>query len=393
MKILILEDNLSKIDAIISEIKAFEPEAEIFTSTNQFDFSTQLERNLYDLIIIDLMVPMYANNEPTDLTETIIYKIRDEDCVNFNTQVLALTQYTEAAHKFLDIYSSVGIQIGKYSENAEWKTLLFTNLRLSRPVKKYDFVILCALQKEADAFMEIFPSMTKNISILGLVCRRVEIGDYKGLIVTCSRMGLVNAAITATKAIEYFKPNIICMSGICAGLKPDEINIYDIIISESCYQHDIGKWGSDGFISELYPVHLDPDVRTCINNIITDEQECKDISLNITTSADEFADKNIDPKLAFGITSSGSNVIANDDMVKQIQTTHRKLVSLDMEIYSVYEAARMSSIKPMYFSCKSIVDNGTPSKGDNYHRLACLFAARCTTKILKGLLYEVKDSN
>jgi len=389
MKILILEDDISKIEAIKFEILTFDEDAEIDSTTNQLDFSTEVQRKLYDLIIIDLMVPMSEGNEPVDLTETIIFRIRDEDCINFNTQVLALSQYPDAAHKFLDGFNSVGIHIGKYSEDEQWKNLLFTSLRLSKPLKKYDFVIVCALQEEADAFSDVFPSFSKNISIFGLVCKRVDIGESKGLIITCSRMGLVNAAITATKAIEYFRPSLICMSGICAGIKPDDLDIYDLVISETSYQHDSGKWGEDGFISEPYSVQLDPDVRTSINNTITDQQVLGDIFLNINPDKDEYANNTIEPKIIFGVTSSGSNVVANTDMVEQIKKTHRKLVSLDMETYAIYEAARMSSMKPLFFSCKSVVDNGTPAKNDDYHRLACLFSARCTFKIVERLLTEV----
>ena len=80
-------------------------------------------------------------------------------------------------------------------------------------------------------------------------------------------MGLVDAAITSSRAIEVFQPDLICMSGICAGIK-DEVNIYDLVIPDICYQHDSGKWTVEGLTSEPYSVQLDNEVSLRLKSII-----------------------------------------------------------------------------------------------------------------------------
>lgn len=387
MKILILEDSPEKMSDIISEINIFDNNVEIISSHNQFEFSTALERNKYDLIIIDLMVPIAEHQEPTDLTETLIYKIRDDECVNVNTQVLALTQFAESAHKCIDDLGTVGLQVGTFADDGKWKILLHQNLKSCKPDKIYDFVIVCALKKEAKAFEQVFSYISPSENIRGLECRKVKLGKFNGLIVICPRMGLVVASIVTTKALEYFKPKVICMSGICAGLKSSGANIYDLIISDISYQHDAGKWTNGKLVSEPYQVPLDPDVRTFINSRIIDNEELeKTLTQGVSFERDEYHDKHIKPEIKLEITSSGSTVVADSEIIKLVEGIHRKVHSFEMETFALYESARMSPLKPKYFSCKCVVDDGSESKGDSYHRLACLFSAKCTFEILNGLL-------
>lgn len=44
-----------------------------------------------------------------------------------------------------------------------------------------------------------------------------------------SRDEMINMAITATKAIEYFQPKLVVIDGICAGVQGSS-NYLDIII-------------------------------------------------------------------------------------------------------------------------------------------------------------------
>ena len=112
-----------------------------------------------------------------------------------------------------------------------------------------------------------------------------------------------------------------------------------------------------------------------------------DLMNNISANKSEIPEENIVIKTHLGVTSSGSTVIADKTMNATIQGQHRKVIGLDMEIFSIYESCRLAqneSIK--FFSVKSVVDNGSPTKGDAYHRIACLVSAKATVKILEKLL-------
>jgi hypothetical protein len=53
------------------------------------------------------------------------------------------------------------------------------------------------------------------------------------------------------------------------------------------------------------------------------------------------------------ITSSGSAVIAEEGKTSTLTVGQRKLTGFDMEIYSIYEAARHARKRTAFFCCKS----------------------------------------
>ena len=200
-------------------------------------------------------------------------------------------------------------------------------------------------------------------------------------------MGLVSCAITTARAIDTFSPRVVAMSGICAGIK-GKANIYDVVIPEICHQHDFGKWGAQGFEPEPYNVQLTQEVNLRIAEIIDNPDFKEAVASNMKVLRDELPTEM--QLLEFNIftapTSSGSAVVSDEAMVEKIQGQHRKLAAFEMESYALYEAARLSQRQPKFFSAKSVVDDGGPSKGDNYHRVACILSAKVVYEILaRGL--------
>ena len=88
--------------------------------------------------------------------------------------------------------------------------------------------------------------------------------------------------------------------------------------------------------------------------------------------------------------SSGSAVIADEDMMQRIGLQQRKMAGLEMEMYSLYEAAAQSLCNPLCFGAKAVVDMGDSSKGDVYHDTGCIISARYTTLMLKEQLNKLR---
>lgn len=88
-------------------------------------------------------------------------------------------------------------------------------------------------------------------------------------------------------------------------------------------------------------------------------------------------------------TSSGSAVIAEDGKTSTLAVGQRKLAGFDMEVYSIYEAARHAINKPAYFAAKTVVDDGGQNKGDSFHRIGCLISARFIVKAIKAGIADV----
>ncbi|WP_154172959.1 response regulator [Vibrio metoecus] len=390
MKILIVEDNQDKLKSIKSALDEINTHISITECGSIVDFVSIINRETFDLVVADLVLPVFGNetDDPKDVTSTLIEKIRDYESKNYKTPVIAITQYLDSAETNFSDLNRHDINVITYKpESHEWKSAFIRKVESCIPKLIYDFIIICALQKEADAFIEAGYIEDNSDVKFGLSFRYITIDEKKGLIIVPPRMGLVNSSIASARAIELFEPKIICMSGICAGIE-GKADIYDIVIPSQCDQHDAGKWTSQGFVPESYSIPLSHETQTKIEQIITRQDFKKAIAENVSLSRTEMIgdSSKLNIKIYTAPTSSGSSVIADDTMLSQITAQHRKKTAFEMESYALYEAARQSPHQPIYFSAKAVVDNGDSNKGDEYHRVAALVSAKAVYELLRRLL-------
>lgn len=384
MKILILEDKKEKSDKIQYVIKDFLSDSEVDSVDIFLDFAIAVSEKKYDLIIVDLLVPMYKGDEEMDVGSRIVDAVRREKRKNFNTPILALTAYDGKAIENYKELNSYDIVIITFSEDDIWKDRLRDKITACKPPKSYDSIIICALEKEANAFQYTQYQLSETFNSNGLSCRELTLDKDVILLVTAPRMGLVTAAIVTTQVIERFKPKLVCMSGICAGIN-GSAKIYDTIIFDNCYQHDFGKWTSEGFKTEIIPVQLDHKLRVHISAVISNKTFKSTIMKNLVLSKQEFPEgmDDFDFDIKVASCSSGSAVVDDEEVVTGMAAVQRKLTAFEMESFALYEAARLASQGTKYFSVKSVVDSGS-NKGDDFHRVACILAARATCEILKS---------
>lgn len=390
MKILIVEDNKDKLGAIVDLVKSTNPDIDVITCDVLVDFVALVNKEKFDLLVTDLLLPVVRGRDPEDVTMNIIETARGFDSLNIQTPVIAITQFMASAETNYKDLNRHDINIITYSSDSEdWKDPFVKKLLSCTPKIRYDFIIICALPKEADAYTAAGYTDNKTTIQHGLSCNKITIDDFTGLVIVPPRMGLVNASIVSARAIDIFEPRVICMSGICAGIE-GKANIYDIVIPSQCDQHDSGKWTNEGFVSESYSVPLEHEIQLTIDKLIKQKDLVEEIGKGVVLDRSEMVGEsgNLDVNIYLAPTSSGSSVIADDSMLQQITTQHRKKNAFEMESYALYEAARQSPLKPSYFSAKAVVDNGDSQKGDNYHRVAALISAKAVYGILRRLLQD-----
>lgn len=385
MNILILEDERDKRKLIENEIHGMDVGAEITTASFFLDFMKHALKAAYDLIIADLMAPQFKDGEAIDLTDNIIEVLRAPDSFNLSTPVLALTRYDSKAEENFKGLNGKDISVVTFSEEKnDWKNSLRRKVTSCIPPETFDFVIVCALEKEVNGYINAGYSVGDAKNIQGLECREINVDEKKGVIVKLPRMGLVTCGITSTLAIDIFKPSLICMSGICAGIN-GKANIYDVIIPDICHQHDIGKWAESGLEPEFYNVQIDANVRIELSAVIASAEFKKEVLEGISYTRSQIPDDVETPEIRFKLApaSSGSAVIANAEMAELIQSQHRKNTAFEMESFALYEAARLSRIQPKYFSAKVVVDDGSERKSDAFHDPACTISAKTVFNLVK----------
>ncbi|MDE2623391.1 MAG: response regulator [Betaproteobacteria bacterium] len=392
MKILILEDEDDKNDEIQKEIHQTISDAEIQRVRNWYDYTLAISNTKFDLILLDLLVPRSGKDETVeDHHSQLVLTTRDYQSRSFFTPAIVLTRYTETSGDFVYDLNKVDINVIPFNGHGGWKEALKIKLLAAQPKKKYEFVIVCALDKEIAAFEDLTDSCGPVKTISGLVCREVQIGAYKGVIVRTHRMGLVAAAIVATMSLERFEPRLICMSGICGGV-PGGSGIYDLLVTQICHQHDAGKWSNEGFKSEHYDVQIDVDVHNKLLELCSDANVKEYLLRNLNAGKSELPLEM--ERLTCNIhtdapTSSGSAVIAQDGKTSSLASGQRKLAGFDMEIYSIYEAARHATNKPVFFAAKTVVDDGGNNKGDQFHRIGCLLSAKFVIKAIQSGIADI----
>lgn len=82
-------------------------------------------------------------------------------------------------------------------------------------------------------------SKPKEIKVQGINFTKGKL-ENKDVVIACSGMGKVNAAMSTALAIEHFKPKEVIFTGIAGGVDPN-LKPGDIVIAEKTIQHDYGR--------------------------------------------------------------------------------------------------------------------------------------------------------
>lgn len=386
MKILLLEDDLEKREEIKTALTEMNIGVDITEVGNGYDYLKKVNSQDFDLILLDLLVPRSAKDPKVeDHCERLIEATRSTDSRAFRTPAIVLTKYLQNSEEFFSTLNKVDINVISFASDGDWKNSLLIKVTAARPKVKFDFIIICALTKEAVAYKEIVDGFSQLKTINGLLCREVLIGSEKGVVIELPRMGLVSSGVIAAYAIERFQPKLICMSGICGGT-PGESKIYDVLVTEVCHQHDVGKWTDSGFKLEHYDIQVETKIRNKLQELIHDP-EVKiylDKNLNVTKSEYPQDIESVTSSVRMAATSSGSAVMAEEGKTASLSDGQRKLAGFDMEVYAIFEAARLSDTIPLFFAAKSVVDDGDKNKGDRFHRIGCLLSAKFVVSAIRS---------
>ena len=392
MKILILEDEDPKYEQIAAHVQSIIPEVTLQREKNWLGYTQAVANAKFDLILLDLLVPRSSKDGTIeDHHEQLVEATRHYQSKSFSTPAIVLTRHSLDAGDFVYNLNLVDINVIPFTDHGEWREALKFKLLAAQPKKKFDVVIVCALEKEADAFEGLGDSWGPVRTISGLICREMQVGPYKTVIVRAQRMGLVSAAVTSALALDRFEPRLICMSGICGGVA-GETEMYDLLVTQICHQHDAGKWGATGFKAEHYDVQLEVPVQNKLEEVASDKALSAYLLQGLDAGRTEVPDgkERVSCNIKTGVpTSSGSAVIAQDGKTATLSVGQRKLAGFDMEVYSVFEAARHATTRTAFFAVKAVVDDGGKNKGDSFHRVACLLSAKFVVAAIRAGIADV----
>lgn len=381
VNVLVIEDSDDKRSAIAQEVISFFgvetkiEEASTFSEVARKIFSTE-----FDLIITDLLLPRRSGDTPTDFSEDLIDYVSSSD-INARSVVVAISRFKDIVDERVAQFAACGIFLLPYDDSGSWRDSIRICMQRVNQKSSYHFVIICALEKERSAFRDaegvIFGEFSTHH---GLDCVELLISGRQGVCIVQPRMGLVDAAAVATRAITVFNPKIIAMAGICAGFK-DEVSLGTLAVSDISWDHQAGKWKEDDFEISSYQESIDAEARSIIVRLLHEDPQLKSHRYNLRELK-----LPIEKSSAMVPSVSGSAVIASEKYAAQIKKAHRKLASLDMEIYSVYRAAALYGGNIKCFAAKTVVDLADEKKDDSLHHDGTLLSARFVSSAVAELL-------
>jgi nucleoside phosphorylase len=428
-RILIVEDQQDKLKNILQTLEKIEGiNSEIIdTVIDANDAKSFLLRQQYDLLILDISIPLRKSQEiVADGGLILLKEIIQRNKYKTPTHIIGLTSHDNIFQKAREQFEEEVLTVIKYDiTNTTWQTLLTNGVQhrivakedsqKQSPNYEYDLAIICALKIELDANKANGWSWTLLINedddtvYYQTVIKDKNGKDLKIIAASAPRMGMSFSASLSMKVITKFKPKFLLMTGIMAGVK-DKVNLGDIVVA-----NPIWDWGSGKWIPNLKEPQKLKSEFADLKNIEEDENEfrksifqidpyqytrntlfTRPITLisddklylyNLRANFPRIA-PNHDVRLLEGPVASGASVLADKNILNDIKKEqHRKLLGVEMEAYGLFCAAENSpKPKPTALCIKSVVDFGDFEKVDDFQDFGCYASAMIAKRIFEQIL-------
>lgn len=404
MKILVVDDSPQRYDRLVTalgEIGILRNEIDIVTSA--LDARRRIEASRYDLLLIDILLPLRPETE-ADAQHSIdlLFEIREGELPHAPRYILGITADPSAASEAMRQFQQWTWTVLNFSENSDEWVIRATNCVKyvqeqisdghSDEGGTLDLAIICALAKPEQEEILNLPwnwSSPRPISDMifvrdGYVC----VGDrtLSVCVSTPPRMGMVPTAVHATTIITILKPHLIAMTGICAGVK-GKVKLGDVLFADPSWDFQSGKLERDSESNKLsirpHQIPASSLVRSHIDQIRGDKKAMIGMAGQFPGSTSTISE--IHP----GPVASGSAVLADGTTIAEVKgMQHSELLGIEMEIYGIAAAAHASSHpQPKWFALKGVCDFGDVEKDDSHQQ----FSAYASARVLQLLIERYGD--
>lgn len=347
----------------------------------------------FDLVVVDLNLPMRTDETAaTDGGIRLLRQIaRGTNSLRRPMAIVGLTAFADLAVVSTPSFQEHGWALVTYSaESSNWETSLVNQCQHICSSKrrilaegagaKYDVCILTALSEtELEAVLRLpYDWATKNferddtryeVGSINVEGRRISV-----LACACPEMGNSAAAVMASKMVLKFRPKVVVLCGICAGIAA---RIGDIAIAEFSLHHDAGKWTEgDGGETVFLPQPRYREAGTGVLEAIRRYALQNKASILALPSTWQGNRPQTAPEVHIGPVASGAAVVENKEIVRELKFRDRKLIGLEMESYGFYlGVAKSASSSSQCIMIKGVCDTASPPKTDEYQKYAAFLSA------------------
>lgn len=243
-----------------------------------------------------------------------------------------------------------------------------------------EVLIITALPEEMEAVLNLLPNGRKDWKEL-----RIEEGysyfeahiakdenTFLCKVTSQAQQGPIYASSHTTLMLQ-FKPDLLLMTGICAGNRNKGMRLGDVVMSDMAFHYEIGKQTETGFHPEIECSNVEPVLVQWLKDY------CWANAQNIEVNGEHYG-------LHVGAYATGSSVVSRNKVFEDLQVRDRNVLALDMEAYSVLKAVEISNKRIPTIVIKGVCDFADTQKNDDAHGIAAKVAAKTTLAIAKYLL-------
>lgn len=202
-----------------------------------------------------------------------------------------------------------------------------------------------------------------------------------------NHMGVTCSGVLAAKLIWKYKPKVVAMTGIAAGVKAKKQGFGDIIIPDQTYDFGSSKTvESDGLVKVL-PSSNPLAINSRALGIF---KEWKRERTNLDAIKKEWpAQKPLtELNIHIGPMFSSPTVLDSKKSIETLVEASRKLVGVEMESHAVHRACTETvDPQPIFICLKSICDFAQDKEDDWQH-----YAAHTSSKLLLTFVTEEWES-
>lgn len=406
MNVLVVDDDRAKlrdiIDFLVNDCRI--ERGNIVTATTGWACREQIRSVRFDLLVLDILLPLRDEDESDARTALdILEDLHQGRGITRPRHIVGLTAIESLATDVIDAFRNRTWTIVQYdSISNAWKSPLRNLIDyLVREVSQHSLVeyktdvcILTALDVPEAEQVYRLPCAWEAPSPLDdhTFTRKGKIlsggREFSIIAASAPRMGMVATSLLAAKLIEETRPRFIVMAGICAGVD-GKVNIGDVLLADPCWNWQSGKHSIDElgphFAAAPHQLDIPEFIRSRGTALRSDRTHLASIKHGYNGAKPSH-----ELDLRVGPVASGSAVLADETIVKEIQRQERTLLGVEMEIYGVYAAAAFASYpRPTAFAMKSVCDYGSKGKNDEHQAYAAYTSAQMLYVFLERFLHEI----
>jgi nucleoside phosphorylase/CheY-like chemotaxis protein len=397
MQVLVVDDDYGKVREIATALEQAGVRADVIQETTAHAARKRLRSETYDLLLIDLNLPSTAGAPPTSDGGLEFFDLLVLDAqVEIPGEVLFITaEEGLVAAGRLAVEQRGGSLCAFSTHTSSWKPVVIGKAKLatrrghSAHLLMADVCILTALgAPELDQVLDL-PYGWQPLRLPGdptlYFKGQAECGGRSVSVVAASAMkkGMASSAAVATKLVLKFRPTLMLMTGICAGVK-ERTTLGDVVAADPCWDWGSGKHAEteDGSpVFKMSPVQR--PLNTALAGLCSEIGRSAEFKSRVRAG---WAGKLPEGEFHchIGPMASGASVVADRSTAALIGEQNRDLIAIEMEAFAVMAACEYAaSPAPLGLAIKSVCDYADSEKSDDWQKYAAYTSAMFADELIR----------